>query len=276
MALTRIFITVKTYPTLSEKYDELVCTAGFKEDGTMIRLYPVPFRKLESYLQYKKYQWIEIDIKKRNKDFRPESFSPVNIDVGFTNLSYIDSKHWDERRDIILSRKVYTNMEELILEAKNPNIQTSLAVVKPSQILDFYWIDDDRSWCQNKIDAIKARSAQYNLFENRGNGTFKVVQKIPYKFKYRFTTEDGVERNMMIEDWEIGMLYLNCLKSSNGNEQVACNKVKDKYFHYMVDQRELYFFVGTSISYHNVGPNPFMIIGTFYPPKTDAVQLKMF
>jgi hypothetical protein len=29
MALTKVLITVKTYPTLSEKYDELVCTAGF-------------------------------------------------------------------------------------------------------------------------------------------------------------------------------------------------------------------------------------------------------
>jgi len=34
MAQTKILITVKTYPTLSEKYDELVCTAGFREDGS--------------------------------------------------------------------------------------------------------------------------------------------------------------------------------------------------------------------------------------------------
>jgi hypothetical protein len=34
MALTKILITVKTYPTLSSRYDELVCTAGFLEDGT--------------------------------------------------------------------------------------------------------------------------------------------------------------------------------------------------------------------------------------------------
>ncbi|MDX2128367.1 MAG: hypothetical protein SFU91_04955 [Chloroherpetonaceae bacterium] len=45
MALTKVLIFLKTYPTLSVKYDELVCTAGFREDGTWIRLYPVPFRK---------------------------------------------------------------------------------------------------------------------------------------------------------------------------------------------------------------------------------------
>ena len=39
MALTKVLITVKTYPTLSTKYDELVCTAGFREDGSWIRIY---------------------------------------------------------------------------------------------------------------------------------------------------------------------------------------------------------------------------------------------
>lgn len=43
MALTKVLITVKTYPAISTKYDELVCTAGFREDGSWIRIYPVQF-----------------------------------------------------------------------------------------------------------------------------------------------------------------------------------------------------------------------------------------
>ncbi len=46
MALTRILISVKTYPTLSATYDELVCTAGFKEDGSWIRVYPWNYTKV--------------------------------------------------------------------------------------------------------------------------------------------------------------------------------------------------------------------------------------
>jgi len=47
MSVTRkVFITVKTYPTLSTKYDELVCTAGILDDGSWVRIYPLPFRKL--------------------------------------------------------------------------------------------------------------------------------------------------------------------------------------------------------------------------------------
>ncbi len=54
MALTKVLIAVKTYPTLSAKYDELVCTAGFKEDGTWIRIFPIQFRKKTYNEQYKK------------------------------------------------------------------------------------------------------------------------------------------------------------------------------------------------------------------------------
>jgi hypothetical protein len=35
---TKVLITVKTYPTISVKYDELVCTAGFREDGSWVRI----------------------------------------------------------------------------------------------------------------------------------------------------------------------------------------------------------------------------------------------
>ena len=43
----RILVTVKTYPTLSRKYGETVCTAGVREDGTWVRMYPVPFRRMD-------------------------------------------------------------------------------------------------------------------------------------------------------------------------------------------------------------------------------------
>jgi hypothetical protein len=65
MALTKVLIAVKTYPTLSSKYDELVCTAGFLEDGSWVRIYPIPFRKLEYDKQYSKYDWVEIDLERK-------------------------------------------------------------------------------------------------------------------------------------------------------------------------------------------------------------------
>lgn len=54
MTKTKVLIAVKTYPALSAKYDELVCTAGFLEDGTWIRIYPIQFRKKSYEEQYRK------------------------------------------------------------------------------------------------------------------------------------------------------------------------------------------------------------------------------
>ena len=105
---------------------------------------------------------------------------------------------------------------------------------------------------------------------------FKVAKKLLYKFSYVFTTEDDKERTMMVEDWELGALYWNCLKKANDNEELACQKVREKYFDYMVNKCDLHFFLGTTQKFHNVGPNPFIIIGVFYPLKEDATQLSLF
>lgn len=115
MSKTRVLVTVKTYPTLSQKYDELVCTAGFQEDGSWIRIYPVPFRKLDT--QYKKWQWIELDLVKNEEDPRKESYRPCNYE-DITLGEFIDTKNkWEERKKYALN-KVYTNMDELIQEPK--------------------------------------------------------------------------------------------------------------------------------------------------------------
>lgn len=80
MPKERILIVVKAYPTLSGRYAELVCTAGFREDGSWVRIYPIPFRSLKNDKRFKKYQWIEIDLQKNLKDSRPESYRPIDID----------------------------------------------------------------------------------------------------------------------------------------------------------------------------------------------------
>jgi len=120
MAIEKVLITVKTYPTLSGKYDELVCTAGFREDGSWVRIYPIQFRNKPYNEQYKKWQWIEIDLVKNTSDARPESFRPYSHDTSITIVGEIkaDGKSWDERRKIALKR-VYKNKVTLISDAKD-------------------------------------------------------------------------------------------------------------------------------------------------------------
>mgnify|MGYP000862377234 FL=1 len=77
----KILIAVKTYPNPSKKYNETVCTAGLDEDKNWIRIYPITFRARPLEEQYKKYQWIQVDIQKTTgTDFRPESYHLSNLD----------------------------------------------------------------------------------------------------------------------------------------------------------------------------------------------------
>ena len=69
----------------------------------------------------------------------------------------------------------------------------------------------------------------------------------------------------MIEDWEIGALYWNCLKRADNNEQRAIEKVRKKYMDEF-SKKDIYLFLGTTRQYHGWAKNPFVIIGIFYPP----------
>jgi hypothetical protein len=117
MAKEKILIAVKTYPVISERYTELACTAGFREDGSWIRLYPVPFRLLDQDKRYEKYQWVEADIARSTKDPRPESHRVLNPDAMtlLDKLSTGKNRDWMERRRLILGRNVvYTNKDEIL------------------------------------------------------------------------------------------------------------------------------------------------------------------
>lgn len=262
MPKEKILITVKTYPSISAKYDELVCTAGFREDGSWIRIYPVQFRKKSYTEQYKKWQWIEIDIVKNTSDKRPESFRPVSHDTPITICGEIkpDGKSWDERRKIAL-KNIYTNKAKLLNDAKNTDKLTSLAVFKPTEITDFKIEKTDREWKQEKLESLK----QMNLFDSTKDSKFEVVKKLPFKFSYTFVDDNNDPSTLMIEDWEIGQLYWNSLKRHNGNEDLACQDVKKKYFDDFARTKDLYLFLGSTKLHHFRAPNPFLVIGTFHP-----------
>jgi len=265
--IAKVLITVKTYPTISAKYEELVCTAGFREDGTWVRIYPIQFRQKPFEEQYRKYEWIEIDLEKNEQDFRPESYRPRSMDAEIKIVGNIppDSESWRERRAIVL-KKVYTDLTALIAEAKDKTICTSLAVFKPKEVLSVEAEDTEREWSKEKLDALR----QYNIFADTSSGAkSQVVRKLPYKFSYSFLDEKNRKATLMIEDWELGQLYWNCLAQREGDENKACRDVQNKYFEELAKKRDLFLFLGTTKQYHFVAPNPFVVVGTFYPkPET--------
>jgi hypothetical protein len=266
----KILITVKAYPAISRKYNETVCTAGITEDGKWIRIYPIPFRQLDYDKQFRKYEWVELDLIRNTSDFRPETYRPKDLflsDLISLGIIKADGNIWAERRKYVLN-KVYTNLEQLIKEAKDKNICTSLAVFKPVRIIDFVYQETSREWNREKLDYLKTKKLQLGLFDNEDEddiAEFEVVDKVPYKFSFKFEDEVGKESTLMIEDWETGMLFWHSLIRHNGNEKKACEDVKKKYFDDFAKTKDYYFFLGTTKRYHYTAPNPFVIIGDFRP-----------
>jgi hypothetical protein len=272
MPRERILITVKTYPTLSRKYGELVCTAGVREDGSWIRLYPIPFRLLDYQERYSKFEWLETTLVKSTKDPRPESFHPVDP-KDLVKIRFLDtSDNWRERRRLILGKsRVHTHLAPLI-DAAHTN-QCSLAVFKPSSVTDFIWESGPREWDAEKVEEIRARGDQGELFADEDwRRTLKLIPRLPWKFSYRFADAAGQKSEMQVLDWETGQLFWNCLKQAQGNETVALTKVREKYLGEFA-KKDLHFFLGTTQQYHGWATNPWVIIGVFPIPHERQIQL---
>jgi len=276
MPRKKILLSVTTYPLPSRNYDELVCTAGFLEDGSWIRLYPVPLSflyelKSSGVVQRTKYTWIELDVEKRTDDFRPESHSPR--DYEFKDLvvgERLNTDHnWDARKKICLN-KVYTNLAQLWEDSEAPS-NVSLATFKPTKITGFEVEADTTDWKPVWL----ALQQQLSLFSNTPEEPRKVFPKVPYKFYYRFEDDAGQSSRLMIEDWEIGALYWNCLRDAEGDEKKALEKVRLKYDVDFRLNKDIYLFLGTTKEWHfRRARNPFVIIGVFYPKK--ETQLTLF
>lgn len=265
MPKERLLITVKTYPTLSKKYGELVCTAGVREDGSWVRLYPVPFRRYDEEDRYKKFDWIELDVRKSTSDPRPETHHPTDAKTILVT-DHLDTKdHWRARRRILSKVKVFDRLQPLLEGAKANTM--SLALFKPKHILDFFPEPCERDWDEAKIAAMRNMASQGELFsDEQWRQTFQLMPKLPYNFSYRFQDADGRESTLQVLDWEAGQLYHNCHRDARGNEDTAIAKVRQKYFDTFT-QTDLHFFLGTMKEFHGYSPNPWVIIGVLPLPK---------
>ena len=205
---------------------------------------------------------------RKKDDFRRESYRPLRgFDENIKIVGQIDTgkrRDWSQRKQYAL-KEVFVSMTELISRSKQQNVWKSLATVKPKEIVKFEIVEDEREWNSKVKEGLR----QLSLFDTRaekGSRELDVVRKLPYKYYYHFLTEgDDKPRRLMIEDWEIGALYWNCLAQTEGDEVEANKLVRKKYEEDFL-AKDLFLFVGTTMANHMRAPNPFVIIGVFYPP----------
>lgn len=251
---TRVLITVMTYPHPSDTYQELVCTAGVTEAGEWVRLYPIDYRYRPKYQQFHKYQWIEVALSSRgaSNDKRPESRKPDLESIEIMGEPMGTSDGWAERR-VIIDRMRHRTVGQL--QAQYDIDRTSLGIVRPKRVLELMHKPADSAWKPEW----QALFEQSNLF----SGPPKSLRKLPYSFHYIFECEDDSKpRTAMIEDWELGVLFLKEAERL-GSESAAIESVKTKFYGQMcaagIDTR---FFMGTRFPY-----NTWLVLGVFWPPR---------
>jgi hypothetical protein len=251
--LTKVLITVMTYPHPSKKYQETVCTAGITESREWIRLYPVDYRYRPRHQKFRKWQWIEVALGPRGhaSDQRVESREPDLSTIRLLGEPLSTKDEWRERRAIIDPMPHRTVKQ---LEALYDSDRVSLGIVRAKRVLDLKVTPVERDW-PGKHQTLWS---QMRLF-----GRQKPLTKLPFKFQYIFECDDSDKPHQVMNvDWELGVLFLR-ERDRLGSEVAAIQSVRHNFFELMCrEDKDTRFFMGTRHPY-----NEWLVIGTFWPPK---------
>lgn len=129
---------------------------------------------------FTKYQWIKVRIEKNQKDFRRDSYRPDVNSIQTTGNRIDTKKGWQKRKEIVLPTVTYNSLEEIQSDYKTRAI--SLGIFKPRKVTDLIIEADSKDWSNKHQKVLQ----QLTLFDKQP----KFLEKIPYKFSYRFYCND--------------------------------------------------------------------------------------
>ncbi|SEH09366.1 hypothetical protein [Candidatus Venteria ishoeyi] len=269
---TRLLVLCKTYPFPSAKYTETSCVAVMTEDGSLLRIYPVPFRLINSTQQFKKWQWMIAKIQKTTNDHRPESHR-IYVDTINCEDKAIPTKNgWRDRRFWLDKLTLFTDFVELETTRQQEGI--TLGLLKPASLcgLDITPVKNP-DWTKDEEEKLLHEQRQGNLFEpNIEAKSLKQLRKLPYDFHYRYECETPMGLKIYrhkIVDWEAGALYWNICRDKNWE-----TKFRQRYEQEFAE-KDLMFLMGTIHRF----PSQWLIISVIYPPKPPVEveeQLSLF
>ena len=266
--MERILILAKTYPSPSAQYVETSCVAGISQDGSMRRLYPVPFRMIEEGQQFKKWQWIDVRIEKANKDHRPESHK-LYVDT-ITCGDVIDTKKdWTGRWEWLDKIPAFESFDSI--ESGRLADGLSIALLRPKRLLG---LDITKArhqeWTDEEREKLMREQMQGDLFsEAEAKRQVKELRKVPFDFHYRYvcdTPEGEKEHKHKIVDWEAGALFWNC-RRDHGVDWEAPFRAK---LEGQLGGKDLMFLMGNQHRFQD----QWLIISLVYPPKRKPVEVR--
>ncbi|MEM7069021.1 MAG: hypothetical protein AAF478_09065 [Pseudomonadota bacterium] len=203
-------VLIKAAPVVSSKYGETVCCAAVDLNKQWLRLYPVSFRYLEHDKKFGRWDKIKFGWRLPNDDNRIES-RRINQDT----LEIIGTLKKRERQTF-LSSMIVTSLD------RERQAERSLALLS-AEINEFTVAEKTNTELDEALSRLEALRNQNDLF---AESALLPYQPCPYKFGYRYTTDDGL-RNGTCQDWEMEATFFR-LRSVHG-EETALKKMRQTF-----------------------------------------------
>ncbi|REJ88262.1 MAG: hypothetical protein DWQ35_19985 [Planctomycetota bacterium] len=196
-------VNCKTYPAVSQKYVETVCTGGVDRDGSFVRLYPIPFRFLDSEEQYKRWDVIRLRAYRDTKDPRPESW---HLASG-TQIKVVDSITTDRRRWDWMSKTVHDSAASMT----ENGVTNGCVEIEP---LEFYWQPDKKEWTASQRNVIQ----QGDLFAT-GEQLQGLADRVPWQFRLKYREKStGREDDGKVLAWSLYQGFRRVRKQASDDE----------------------------------------------------------
>jgi hypothetical protein len=274
-----VLMVVKTYPTPSSKYGELVCTAGIRlRDNTWIRIYPYPFRQAKTSEQFEKYDVIEVALERETKDPRPDSFRLYDLN-SIQKLRHLGAeRHWAERMPFIRktsAQSVADLMQGMLSEDKTKWGKSILPVPVSSATSKLSWSYKGKEWKDEDLEKLKkaANPEQQSLFAtDEAKNFFQTLKRVPYTFRLTFKDLTDTEYTFPILDWEIAQLFLKMLEVHDSDE-IALEKVRFKIEEQIFKPDNEVFIVLGNIHHRFKNRSNLAVDGFIYPKRQRQFSL---
>lgn len=265
-------MTVKASPQPSAKYGDTVCVAGIRVDGgrcEWIRLYPLPFRWMGVEQQFRKFDLIEVEVRRETKDTRPESFRP-DIDT-IKVVGRLDG--WNERQSI-MGKVARTTTCELSAAASGHHDAPSLGMVTVAS-LDGVDVEPFTGWsdAQKERIASAAQLSPLALFQDDTRTPSELrAPRFVVRYKYHCTTAACAGHVGQVLDWELTALQNRHLRDA---DEVVRAAIEQRFRDQMFAAGKLTsFFMGNFEDARKRGS--FSVLGIYYPPEGVATRVGLF
>jgi len=261
---SRVLIWGKTYPELSNNYRETVCTGGCLEDGSPIRLYPVPLRYIRLDKQYRLYDWVQVPLQTNPRDPRPESYRiaaqefEITGHVGTANA-------WEARKAVIFRNQDwhYPCLERL--KERQEKDGSSLGFVRVGEVDKIEPLERDDEQRKKHNEKLERLKSQTDLFGEK----IKDLEFCGWRVRLIWHCQ-GISsgsscpgHSAQILDWGLSELIRR-----EGIES-GLKKVEEIS---NLDLKELGLFMGNFRQHLG----SFGIVGLWYPPKRSVTQVSLF